>query len=312
MLVRSLLALESTVIAHGLPFPHNVEIAREMQTVARAHGAEPRVIAVLKGEIKVGLTDEELQHLAQASDVMKLARRDLAIALAGKHDGATTVSATMFLAKRAGISVFATGGIGGVHRFAAGGGGVGNAGAAAPASSGAGTSSDVSADLLELASTPVAVVCAGAKAILDLAATVEFLETHGVPVLGYQTDDFPAFYSRQSGLPVQARVDSPEDAARIIRAHWSLGNSSGVLVCVPIPAGDEIPRQVIEPYIERALREARDRGIRGNRLTPFLLQQLAEMTHEASVAANKALLRQNAAVAADIAVALTRLDMPTV
>lgn len=276
----SLLAFESTLIAHGLPYPQNLETARELESLARTRGVEPKTIAVLNGEIKIGLSDAELEHLASARDVMKLARRDIAIALAQKRDGATTVSATMFLAYRAGIQVFATGGIGGVHR---------------------GELPDVSADLLELASTPVAVVCAGAKAILDLPATLEFLETHGVPVLGFQTDEFPAFYSHSSGLRVPARADSPAEVTRIIRTHWQLGNPGGVLICVPIPRDDEIPRDVIEPFIERAQAEAEKKKVVGGALTPFILAQLAELTQGASVRANVALLKNNVAVAAEIA-----------
>lgn len=288
----TLLAIESTVIAHGLPYPQNLETARELEAIARAHGVEPHTIAILGGEIKIGLSDAELQHLARARDVLKLARRDIALAVAQKRDGATTVSATMYLAHRAGIRVFATGGIGGVHRASGG------------QRSAVGGQFDISADLPELARTPVAVVCAGAKAILDLPATLEWLETFGVPVLGYQTDEFPAFYSRTSGLRVQARVDSAEDAARVIQTHWDLGFTSGVLVCVPIPHADEIPREVIEPYIERALREAEEQHIVGGAVTPFVLQRLAELTNGASVRANIALLKNNVAVAAEIARAL--------
>jgi len=292
----SLLALESTVIAHGLSYPQNLEIARELEAIARTYGVEPRTIAIIGGEIKIGLSDAELQHLAQARDpsarsgqaVLKLSRRDIAPAIAQKRDGATTVSATMWLAHRAGIRVFATGGIGGIHRAISG------------QPSAVGGQWDVSADLPELAQTPVAVVCAGAKAILDLPATLEWLETHGVPVLGYQTDEFPAFYSRSSGLRVQARVDSAEDAARVIKTHWDLGFKSGVLVCVPIPREYEIPREVIEPFIARALREAEEQRIVGNAVTPFLLKRLAELTEGASVRANIALLKNNVAVAAEI------------
>jgi pseudouridine-5'-phosphate glycosidase len=301
----TLLALESTVIAHGLPYPQNLETARELEAIARAHGVEPRTIAIIGGEIKIGLSDAELQHLAQARDVLKLARRDIALAIAHQRDGATTVSATMYLAHCAGIRVFATGGIGGVHRA------VGSRQAAEsrddslpPADRHLPTALDVSADLPELARTPVAVVCAGAKAILDLPATLEWLETFGVPVLGYQTDEFPAFYSRASGLRVSARVDSAEDAARVIKAYWDLGLTSGVLVCVPIPHADEIPREIIEPYIERALREAEEQHIVGGAVTPFVLKRLAELTSGATVRANIALLKNNVAVAAEIARAL--------
>jgi pseudouridine-5'-phosphate glycosidase len=282
-------ALESTLISHGLPYPQNLETARELEAVARAHGTEPRTIAIIGGEIKIGLSDAQLQHLAQTRAVLKLARRDIAFAIAQKRDGATTVSATMWLAHRAGIRVFATGGIGGIHRAIGG------------QPSAVGGQWDISTDLPELAQTPVAVVCAGAKAILDLPATLEWLETHGVPVLGYQTDEFPAFYSRSSGLRAQARVDSAEEAARVIKTHWDLGFRSGVLVCVPIPREYEIPREVIEPYIERALREAEKQRIVGNAVTPFLLKRLAELTEGASVRANIALLKNNVAVAAEIA-----------
>jgi pseudouridine-5'-phosphate glycosidase len=288
-MIKIILALESTLIAHGLPYPQNLETARELEAVARAHGTEPRTIAIIGGEIKIGLDDDALQHLAQARAVLKLARRDIALAIAQKRDGATTVSATMWLAHRAGIRVFGTGGIGGIHRAISG------------QPSAVGGQWDISTDLPELAQTPVAVVCAGAKAILDLPATLEWLETHGVPVLGYQTDEFPAFYSRSSGLRAQARVDSAEEAARVIKTHWDLGFRSGVLVCVPIPREYEIPREVIEPYIERALREAEEQRIVGNAVTPFLLKRLAELTEGASVRANIALLKNNVAVAAEIA-----------
>ena len=304
-----ILSLESTVIAHGLPYPQNVETAREMEAVARAHGVEPRTIAVIGGEIRVGLTDAELQHLAQARDVMKLSRRDIAIALAQKRDGATTVSATMYLARRAGIRVFATGGVGGVHRQVSSEQSTVNSGSRLFTVNGL-LSTDISADLLELAQTPVAVVCAGVKAILDLPATLEFLETHSVPVLGYQTDDFPAFYSRSSGLRAQARVDSARDAARVIKTHWDLGNPGGVLVCVPIPQEDEIPREEIEPFIERALRDAAAQKIAGNALTPFLLRRLEEITGGRSVRANIALLKNNVAVATEIAKQLVMLEQP--
>jgi pseudouridylate synthase len=293
MLINSLLALESTVIAHGLPYPQNLETARELENVARACGVSPRTIAIIAGEIKVGLTDTELEHLARACDVLKLSRRDIAIAIAQKRDGATTVSATMFLAHRAGIRVFATGGIGGVHRA------VGNR-----------QTWDVSTDLPELAQTPVVVVCAGAKAILDLPATLEWLETHGVPVIGFQTDEFPAFYSRSSGLRLSTRVDSAREAARIVKTHWDLGFTSGVLVGVPIPREYETPREVIEPFLERALREAEEQKIIGNAVSPFLLKRIAELTGGESVKTNVALLRNNVAVAAEIAKELKRLEAP--
>ncbi len=303
------LALESTVIAHGLPFPQNLDTARELEAIARARGVEPKTIAILAGEIRIGLNEAELQRFATAQDVLKLARRDIAACIAQKRDGATTVSATMFLAHRAGIRVFATGGIGGVHRHDGGrrtadGGRPERSEGSAVGGQSTFLSSDISADLIELASTPVAVVCAGAKAILDLPATLEYLDTHSVPVIGFQTDDFPAFYSRSSGLRVPARVDSANEAARVIRAHWELGNPSGVLVCVPIPREDEIPREVIEPFIERALGEAEEKQISGGAVTPFVLARLAELTQGASVRANVALLKNNVAVGAEVAKAL--------
>jgi pseudouridine-5'-phosphate glycosidase len=310
MMSLPLLALESTVIAHGLPYPQNLETARELENVAWAHGAEPRTIAVLGGAIKIGLTDAELQYLAQAQGVMKLSTRDIAVAIAQKRDGATTVAATMWLAHRAGIRVFATGGIGGVHRVLKDESGkmkdekIHSSFILHP------SSFDISADLQELAQTPVAVVCAGAKAILDLPATLEYLETHGVPVLGYQTDEFPAFYSRSSGLPVQARVDSAEEVARVIKTHWDLGFKSGVLVAVPIPQDYETPREVIEPFIEQALRDAAEQKIVGSAVTPFLLKRLAELTSGESVKTNVALLKNNVAVAAEITKALVQLESP--
>lgn len=295
-----LLALESTVIAHGLPYPQNLKTARDLEAIARARGVEPKTIAVLDGQVKIGLSDAELERLAQARDVMKLARRDIAAAVANERNGATTVSATMFLAHRADIRVFATGGIGGVHRR-------NNAGGSMQGKSN--TSShllhtsyfDISADLIELSQTPVAVVCAGAKAILDLPGTLEFLETHSVPVIGFQTNEFPAFYSRSSGLRAPVCADSAEHAARMIKSHWELGNASGILVCVPVPREDEIPRNVIEPFIEQALREADEQDITGGAVTPFLLARIAELTDGRSILTNIALLKNNATVAADIA-----------
>ena len=276
-------ALESTVIAHGLPYPHNLRLARRLEARVREVGAEPVTIAILRGELRAGLTDAELHHLATAANVRKVSRRDLPIVVAQKGDGATTVASTMFIAHRFGIEVFATGGIGGVHR---------------------GTIFDVSADLPELAQTPVTVVCAGAKAILDLPATLEWLETHGVTVIGYGTDEFPAFYSRQSGLPVDVRVDSAAEVAAIVRAKQQLGMQAGLLVCVPVPAEAELPAPLVEPAIEQALREAEAHGIRGKAISPFLLARVSELTGEASLRTNLALLENNAHVAAQIALAL--------
>ena len=281
---RPVVALESTVIAHGLSWPENLELARRMEARVRAGGATPATVALLKGEVKVGLTDSEIEHLARAPGIMKVSRRDYPVAVAQKRDGATTVAGTMIAAHWAGIKVFATGGIGGVHR-------------------GAGT--DVSADLPELAHTPVVVVCAGAKAILDLPATLEWLETHGVPVVGYGTDEFPAFYSRESGLTLDARADSPAEAAAIARAMWDIGFGGGMLVCVPCPAEAARAREEMEGVISTALREAEAQGIRGKAVTPFLLARVSELTHGESKAANLALLENNARVAAEIAVAMS-------
>jgi pseudouridine-5'-phosphate glycosidase len=280
---RALVALESTVISHGLPWPDNAQVARRMEAAVRARGAAPATIAILKGEIRVGLTEAEIDYLAQTPGVWKISRRDYAVAVAQARDGATTVAGTMMAAHWAGIQVFATGGIGGVHR---------------------GGHADVSADLPELARTPVMVVCAGAKAILDLPATLEWLETHGVPVIGYGTDEFPAFFSRESGLKLEARADSPAEVAEIARAMEKIGLSGGMLVCVPCPVEAARPAVEMGRAIEIALREAEAQGVRGKAVTPFLLSRVAELTHGESTAANLALLENNAGVAAEIAVAL--------
>ncbi len=280
---KDYVALESTVISHGLPWPQNLEVARRLERTVREAGAEPRTIGIIAGQVRIGLTDAELERLARAREVRKVSRRDLPLVAARKQDGATTVAATMYLAARAGIPVFATGGIGGVHR---------------------GQPFDVSADLEELAQTPVCVVCAGAKAILDLPLTLEALETRGVPVIGFQTDEFPAFYSRSSGLPVDQRVDTPGEVAAIFRAQRELGLPGGMLVAVPVPTEAELPRERVEPAIEQALGEAEVRGVRGKALTPFLLARVAALTGGDALRANMALLENNARVAAQIAVAL--------
>jgi pseudouridine-5'-phosphate glycosidase len=280
---KAVVALESTVIAHGLPYPANLETARSMEAVIRGQGAVPATIAVLDGRLCVGLADAGLEHLATAKRIRKVSRRDLPVTVARGEDGATTVAATMTIAAWAGIDVFATGGIGGVHRE---------------------PPYDVSNDLATLASVPVAVVCAGAKSILDLRATLEWLETWGVPVLGYGTDEFPAFYSRRSGLGVDVRVDSPQEAAGIIRAGWRMGLSGGTLVAVPIPQDEELPVEEIEVSIASAMAEAKARGIEGSASTPFLLRWVARQTEGTSIKANIALLENNAAVAAQIAIAL--------
>lgn len=277
---RPLVALESTLITHGLPRPVNLEVARQLEAVVRECGAVPATIAILNGEIYAGLEPHELELLANADNVRKVSRRDLPIVVAQRGHGATTVAATMWVAAQAGIQVFATGGIGGVHR---------------------GHPFDVSADLLELAQTPVTVVCAGAKAILDLPVTLEYLETHGVPVLGFGTDTFPAFYSRSSGLPVDVRVETAAEVAQIIRAKAALGLAGGVLVGLPVPEELAIPNEQIEPIIRQALKMAEEQGIRGKAITPFLLQHVADLSAGESTKTNIALLANNARVAALIA-----------
>jgi len=280
----AVVALESTLISHGLPRPANLEVALLIEATVRQHGAIPATIAILNGRIHVGLGSDALEWLAAGEDVRKVSRRDLAAAMAQQAHGATTVSATMWIAHRAGIRVFATGGIGGVHR-------------------GASETWDVSADLPELARTPVIVVCAGAKSLLDLPKTREYLETWGVPVLGYGTDEFPAFYSPRSGLPVDARVDDPAQAAAIARAHWGLGGN-GLLVTVPVPSEQALAGQAAEVALSQALAEAEAQGVRGSRLTPFVLSRVKDLTGGESLRANVALLLNNAAVAAQIANAL--------
>lgn len=286
---RAVVALESTVIAHGLPFPQNQAVAHALEDEVRALGAVPATIGVVAGVPTVGMSADDILRFAQpplGAQPLKLARRDLAYAVAGQRDGATTVSATMMLAAAAGIGVFATGGIGGVHR-------------------GATQSWDISADLTELARTPVLVVCAGAKAILDLPATLEYLETAGVPVIGFQTAEFPAFYSRKSGLPVLPAADEHE-VARIWRAHRALGGA-GVLVCVPPPEAFALEPDIIEAAIQRALARAEAQQVRGPAVTPFLLAAVADESGGESILANVALLRQNARVAALIAGAIQQV-----
>jgi pseudouridine-5'-phosphate glycosidase len=253
-----------------------------MERVVRENGARPATIGVLEGKLIVGLSDAQLEQLAQAENPRKISRRDFAAAILEKESGGTTVAGTMFAARRAGIKVFATGGIGGVHEV---------------------ETLDISADLQALADTPMIVVCAGAKAILDLPATLEYLETMSVPVVGYGTDEFPAFYSRKSGLPVSARLDTPQEAAAFARAHWEIGLQSAVLVCQPLPAGEELPREKVDDAIRQARREAHEQRIQGQALTPFLLARLAELTGGATLRANLALLLNNAKLGAQIACA---------
>lgn len=277
-----IVALESTIITHGMPFPQNVETARKVEETVREAGAVPATIAIMGGRIHIGLTASELDSLGQAQGVMKLSRADLAACLATGQTGATTVAATMICAHLAGIAVFATGGIGGVHR-------------------GAEESFDISADLLELGATPVTVIAAGAKAILDLSKTLEVLETHGVPVIAYGQDDFPAFWSRSSGLKAPLRMDSAADIARAHRLRGALGLPGGQLVANPIPEAAEIPREVITPRIEQALIEAEAQGIAAKAVTPFLQQRIFELTEGRSLASNIELVPNNARLGAAIA-----------
>ena len=277
---QPVVALESTVIAHGLPYPQNLETALKCEAIVRESGAIPATIAVFGGEFCVGLDREQLQRLATDKNIRKISRRDLPIAVANKLDCATTVATTAFIAYRAGIRIFATGGIGGVHR---------------------GFSADVSADLPELAQTPITVVCSGAKIVLDLPATREWLETHGITVLGWQCDEMPAFYSRSSGLAVDERVDSAEEVAAIAAARDGLDLKSSVLVTVPVPGEFEIDREELETILAEALKLADENGIHGKEITPFLLAQMSEKSGGRTLGANIALLQNNARVAAGIA-----------
>jgi pseudouridine-5'-phosphate glycosidase len=291
-------ALESTVITHGLPSPYNLSLARDMEAAVRDEGATPATIGVLEGVVRVGLTDYDLELLANRppSDnkrrmgeleedyirriTMKISRRDFAAAIAKKGSGGTTVAGTMFAADKAGIKVFATGGIGGVHRE---------------------SNFDISPDMQALADTPMIVVCAGAKSILNLPATLEYLETMGVPVLGYNTDNFPAFFSRESGLKTSAKAETPQDVVNFARAHWDLGMRSAVLVCNPLSKQDEIPNKEIDPIEEQASKEAIEKKISGQELTPFLLKRVNELSGGKSMRANLTLLLSNAHLAAQIA-----------
>jgi pseudouridine-5'-phosphate glycosidase len=283
---RGVVALESTIISHGMPYPDNLATARAVEGVVREHGAVPATIALVDGRVRVGLDDAALERVAAGDgEVAKASRRDLPGYVARKATAGTTVAATMYLAHRAGIGVFATGGIGGVHR-------------------GAERTMDVSADLVELGATPVTVVCAGAKSILDLPRTLEVLETEGVPVVGVGTGEFPAFFTRESGLPVPHRVDSVAELAALVAAHRDLGLPGGILVANPIPAADAVPAAEIGARIEEALADADRAGVTGKDVTPYLLGRIVELTGGRSLTANVALVRNNAALAADLAVAL--------
>jgi pseudouridylate synthase len=282
---RPVVALESTIIAHGMPYPQNVETARAMEDIVRAAGAVPATIAIIGGALKVGLTADELDRFGRdGPSIAKVSVRDLPFIVAQKMDGATTVASTMRIAAMAGIRVFATGGIGGVHR-------------------GAETTFDISADMMEFAASDVAVVTAGAKAILDLALTLETLETLGVPVIGLGTDEFPAFYSRKSGHAVPMSCKTPVEVSAVMRAKWAMGLKGGLVIANPIPAEAEIPSAEIAPVIEAAVRKAEANGVAGKELTPFLLAEIAGVTGGRSLAANIALVKHNALVAAEIAVA---------
>ena len=283
---RPVLALESTIISHGMPYPQNLETARLCEAEARKHGVEPATVAIIHGKLCAGLTDEELEYLAKAGPkVAKASRRDLPILAARGADGATTVAATMIVAAMAGVRVFATGGIGGVHR-------------------GAEVTMDISADLEELARTPVAVVCAGAKSILDLGLTLEYLETKGVPVLGYRTETLPAFYTDESDFKVDYRMDSPEEIAAAVTAQRDMGYPGGMLITNPIPHQYAMPKDVIDAAINQALAEAKEQGVKGKATTPFLLARVCELTGGESLKSNIKLVLNNVALGAQIAAAM--------
>ena len=285
---KPVVALESTIITHGMPYPQNLEMASDVEAVVRANGATPATVAIMDGRLRVGVSGDDLEELARAGgSAAKASRRDVAALLVSGGIAGTTVATTMQIAALAGIRVFATGGIGGVHR-------------------GAESSFDISADLEELSRTPVAVVCAGAKAILDIPKTLETLETNGVPVLGYRTDDFPAFWTRSSGQPVDHRFDTADELARVIALQFGLG-MGGVLVANPIPENHALDAAEIEARIAEAIADAERQGVAGKALTPFLLKRIFELTEGRSLVANIALVEHNAAVAAEVAVALSRL-----
>jgi len=285
---RPLVALESTLIAHGMPYPQNLRTARALEAAIRAEGAEPATIALMDGHIRIGLDDHALERLARDGRARKVSRRDLPGVLAEGSLGATTVAATMICAHLAGIEVFVTGGIGGVHR-------------------GAAETFDISANLQELARTPVAVVCAGAKSILDIGLTLEYLETHGVPVLSCGQDNFAAFWQRDSGYRADWRLDAPEAQARFIRTQWELGLHAGVVLSTPVPEACALPAAEADALTQQALAEARDQGIRGKAITPFLLARIVALSDGRSLAANIALAEHNAQVGARLAVALAKL-----
>jgi len=282
---KPVVALESTIISHGMPYPQNVQTAREVENIIREQGAVPATIAIIDGKIHIGLSDAELEQLGQSKDALKVSRRDLPYVLTSKKLGATTVAATMICAELAGISIFVTGGIGGVHR-------------------GAETSFDISADLQELARTSVAVVCAGAKSILDLGLTLEYLETYGVPVVSVGQTAFPAFFTRDSGYRADFQLDTADEQADFIHAKWSLGLRGGVIIANPVPESEAMPKDEIDGMTEQALLEAAQQGIVGKAVTPFLLSRIKELTGGRSLATNIALVKNNAKVGAQLALAL--------
>ncbi|MGO1653118.1 pseudouridine-5'-phosphate glycosidase [Senegalia sp. (in: firmicutes)] len=279
---KAVVSLESTIISHGMPYPQNVETARKVEEIVRENGSIPATIAILDGKIKVGLTDEELEYLGKAKNVVKASRRDLPFILAKKLNGATTVASTMIISDLVGIRVFATGGVGGVHR-------------------GAQQTFDISADLMELAHTNVAVVCAGVKSILDIGLTLEYLETQGVPVIGFATDEFPAFYTRKSGFNVDYRVDNTKELAKAIKTKWDLNLDGGLVISNPIPEKYEMDSEKINTAIENAVKEAEEKGIKGKETTPFLLSKIKDITQGKSLESNIELVYNNALVASKLA-----------
>jgi pseudouridine-5'-phosphate glycosidase len=282
-----IVALETTIISHGMPYPQNIETAKQVEEIIRANGAVPATIGIMNGKIKIGLNEQELEEFATNRSVEKVSRRDFAYILSTGKVGATTVAGTMIAASLAGIKVFATGGIGGVHREGE-------------------ITWDVSADLTELAQTDVAVVCAGAKSILDIGRTLEYLETHGVPVVGYRCSEFPSFYSRESGYQVDFRLDTPEEIASLMEAKWQLGLKGGLVIANPVPEADALDHNEIEEVIEQALKEAKTKNITGKKVTPFLLEKVKQLTGGKSLETNISLVKHNAEVAAKIAAALCR------
>lgn len=285
---KPIVALESTIISHGMPYPQNVETARVVEQIIRDNGAVPATIAIMDGKIKIGLSEEELELLGNSPGVSKVSRRDIGQLIATKKIGATTVAATMICAELAGIRVFATGGIGGVHR-------------------GAETTMDISADLEELSNTGVAVVCAGAKSILDIGLTLEYLETKGVPVIGYQTDVMPAFYTRSSGFDLTFRSDGADELAQVLKAKWDLGIKGGAVIANPIPEEHALEESFINGIIAQAMAEAKENGISGKEVTPFLLGKVKELTEGKSLVANIELVKHNAKVGAELAAAYNKL-----